>query len=158
MHKKILFFALPSLVVLLLDQITKSIAVAKLDPREPIKLFWTLQLNLIRNAGASFSIGENLTPIIATIAIIASIAIAYLGVVETNLKVKFLFGVVFGGVLGNVTYRIFRKGDGFLSGGVVDFIDLQWWPIFNFADMALVIGLPLLLYYRYQVERNLADG
>ena len=52
----------------------------------------------------------------------------------------------------------FRKGDGFLSGEVVDFIDLQWWPIFNFADMALVIGLPLLLYYRYQVERNLADG
>ena len=158
MHKKILFFALPSLVVLLLDQITKSIAVAKLDPREPIKLFWTLQLNLIRNAGASFSIGENLTPIIATIAIIASIVIAYLGVVETNLKVKFLFGVVFGGVLGNVTDRIFREGDGFLSGEVVDFIDLQWWPIFNFADVALVIGLPLLLYYRYQVERNLADG
>ena len=70
MHKKILFFALPSLVVLLLDQITKSIAVAKLDPREPIKLFWTLQLNLIRNAGASFSIGENLTPIIATLSLI----------------------------------------------------------------------------------------
>ncbi|GIR34766.1 MAG: hypothetical protein CM15mP49_01510 [Actinomycetota bacterium] len=41
---------------------------------------------------------------------------------------------------------------------VVDFIDLQWWPIFNFADVALVIGLPLLLYYRYQVERNLANG
>ncbi|GIS39623.1 MAG: hypothetical protein Ct9H90mP11_09430 [Acidimicrobiales bacterium] len=158
MHKKILFFALPSLVVLLLDQITKSIAVAKLDPREPVELFWTLQLNLIRNPGASFSIGENLTPIIATIAIIASITIAYLGVVETNFKVKFLFGVVFGGVLGNVTDRIFRKGDGFLSGEVVDFIDLQWWPIFNFADVALVIGLPLLLYYRYQVERNLSNG
>ena len=158
MHKKILLFALPSLVVLLLDQITKSIAVAKLDTREPVELLWTLQLNLIRNPGASFSIGENLTPIIATIAIIASMVIAYLGVVETNLKVKFLFGVVFGGVLGNVTDRIVRKGDGFLSGEVVDFIDLQWWPIFNFADVALVIGLPLLLYYRYQVERNLANG
>ena len=158
MYKKILIFSLPSLVVLLLDQITKSIAVAKLDPREPVELFWTLQLNLIRNAGASFSIGENLTPIIATIAIMASIVIAYLGVVETNLKVKFLFGVVFGGVLGNVTDRIFREGDGFMSGEVVDFIDLQWWPIFNFADIALVIGLPLLLYYRYQFERNLADG
>ena len=66
--------------------------------------------------------------------------------------------MVFGGVLGNVTDRIFREGDGFLSGEVVDFIDLQWWPIFNFADVALVIGLPLLLYYRYQVERNLSDG
>ncbi|MED5445327.1 MAG: signal peptidase II, partial [Actinomycetota bacterium] len=107
---------------------------------------------------ASFSIGENLTPIIATIAIIASIAIAYLGLAEPNLKIKFLFGVVFGGVLGNVTDRIFRKGDGFFSGEVVDFIDLQWWPVFNFADMALVIGLPLLLYYRYQVERDLANG
>ncbi len=158
MHKKILFFVLPSLVVLLLDQITKSIAVAKLDPSEPVELFWTLQLNLIRNPGASFSIGKNLTPFIATIAIIASIAIAYLGIVETNLKIKFLFGVVFGGVLGNVTDRIFREGDGFLSGEVIDFIDLQWWPIFNFADMALVIGLPLLLYYRYQVERDLANG
>ena len=58
MHKKILFFALPSLVVLLLDQITKSIAVAKLDPGAGAELFWTLQLNLIRNAGASFSIGR----------------------------------------------------------------------------------------------------
>tara|TARA_Y100000768_G_scaffold320483_1_gene256297 strand:- start:2572 stop:3048 length:477 start_codon:yes stop_codon:yes gene_type:complete len=157
MHKKILFFVLPSLVVLLLDQITKSVAVAKLDPSEPVELFWTLRLNLIRNAGASFSIGENLTPVIATIAIIASITIAYLGLAEANLRIKFLFGVVFGGVLGNVIDRIFRKGDGFLSGEVVDFIDLQWWPIFNFADVALVIGLPLLLYYRYQAERDLAN-
>ena len=158
MKKKILFFVLPSLIVLLLDQITKSIAVAKLDPNEPVELFWTLQLNLIRNPGASFSIGENLTPIIATIAIIASVIIAYFGFAEANLKIKFLFGVVFGGVVGNVVDRLFRKGDGFLSGEVVDFIDLQWWPIFNFADMALVIGLPLLLYYRYQVERDLANG
>ncbi|MBC95905.1 signal peptidase II [bacterium] len=158
MNKKTLFFVLPSLVVLMLDQITKSIAVAKLEPSDPIELFWTLQLNLIRNAGASFSIGRNLTPVIATIAIIASVVIAYLGLTETNLKIKFLFGVVFGGVLGNVADRIFRRGDGFLSGEVVDFIDLQWWPIFNFADVALVVGLPLLLYYRYQVERDIANG
>ena len=158
MRTKILFFVLPSLVVLSIDQLTKSIAVAKLESKEPVELFWTLQLNLIRNPGASFSIGENLTPIISTIAILASLAIAYLGLRETNLRIKFLFGVVLGGVLGNVVDRIFRKGDGFLSGEVVDFIDLQWWPIFNFADVALVVGLPLLLYGRYQVERDLANG
>ncbi|MBD30520.1 MAG: signal peptidase II [Acidimicrobiaceae bacterium] len=158
MRTKILFFVLPSLVVLFIDQLTKSIAVAKLESKEPVELFWTLQLNLIRNPGASFSIGENLTPIISTIAILASLAIAYLGLRETNLRIKFLFGVVLGGVLGNVVDRIFRKGDGFLSGEVVDFIDLQWWPIFNFADVALVVGLPLLLYGRYQVERDLANG
>jgi signal peptidase II len=89
---------------------------------------------------------------------LASIVIGYLGLKETSLKLKSLYGVVLGGVLGNVMDRIFRKGDGFLSGEVVDFIDFQWWPIFNFADMALVTGLPLLLYFRYQDERNLPNG
>tara|TARA_Y100000996_G_scaffold336514_1_gene273138 strand:+ start:142 stop:618 length:477 start_codon:yes stop_codon:yes gene_type:complete len=157
MNEKINFFVLPSLLVLLIDQITKSIAVSKLDPAEPIKLFWTLQLNLIRNPGASFSIGENLTPYIATVAILASITIAYLGWIETNPRGMFLYGIVLGGVFGNVIDRIFRSGDGFLGGEVVDFIDLQWWPIFNFADVALVIGLPLLLYTRYREERVLEN-
>ena len=157
MNEKINFFVLPSLLVLLIDQITKSIAVSKLDPGEPIKLFWTLQLNLIRNPGASFSIGENLTPYIATVAILASITIAYLGWIETNPRGMFLYGIVLGGVFGNVIDRIFRSGDGFLGGEVVDFIDLQWWPIFNFADVALVIGLPLLLYTRYREERVLEN-
>ena len=158
MREKIKFFVLPALVMLLIDQITKSIAVSKLDPANPIKLFWTLQINLIRNPGASFSIGENLTPFIATIALLASFVIAYLGWGESNRRGMCLYGVVLGGVFGNVIDRIFRSGDGFLGGEVVDFIDLQWWPIFNFADMALVIGLPLLLYYSYQVERDLSNG
>ena len=158
MRGKIQFFVLPAFLVLLVDQITKSIAVSKLDPSEPIRLFWTLQLNIIRNPGASFSIGKSITPLIAAVAILASIIIGYLGLKETTLKLKSLYGVVLGGVLGNVMDRIFRKGDGFLSGEVVDFIDFQWWPIFNFADMALVIGLPLLLFFRYQDERNLPNG
>ena len=157
MNEKINFFVLPSLLVLLIDQITKSIAVSKLDPGEPIKLIWTLQLNLIRNPGASFSIGENLTPYIATVAILASIAIAYLGWIETKPRRMLLYGIVLGGVFGNVIDRVFRSGDGFLGGEVVDFVDLQWWPIFNFADVALVIGLPLLLYSRYREERELEN-
>ena len=157
MNEKINFFVLPSLLVLLIDQITKSIAVSKLDPTEPIELIWTLQLNLIRNPGASFSIGENFTPYIATVAILASIAIAYLGWIETKPRGMFLYGIVLGGVFGNVIDRVFRSGDGFLGGEVVDFIDLQWWPIFNFADVALVIGLPLLLYSRYSEERVLEN-
>ena len=53
-------------------------------------------------------------------------------------------GLVIGGAVGNVIDRLFR-GDGGLHGAVVDFIDLQWWPIFNVADMAVVIGGGLLL-------------
>jgi signal peptidase II len=53
-------------------------------------------------------------------------------------------GLVAGGALGNLIDRAFRAGDGFLGGGVVDFIDLQWWPVFNLADAAIVLGALLL--------------
>ena len=41
---------------------------------------------------------------------------------------------------GNLFDRIFRAQAGFLSGAVVDWIDVQWWPIFNIADAAVVVG------------------
>jgi signal peptidase II len=53
-------------------------------------------------------------------------------------------GMVSGGALGNLIDRAFREGDGLLGGGVVDFIDLQWWPVFNVADAAIVVGALLL--------------
>ena len=56
-------------------------------------------------------------------------------------------GLVAGGALGNLGDRAFRSGDGFMGGAVVDFVDLQWWPVFNVADMALVCGVVLLLLW-----------
>jgi signal peptidase II len=51
-------------------------------------------------------------------------------------------GLIIGGAVGNIVDRATRvePGGGFFSGGVVDFIDLQWWPVFNVADMGVVIG------------------
>jgi signal peptidase II len=54
-------------------------------------------------------------------------------------------GIILGGALGNMVDRAFRAGDGFLSGQVVDFVDLGWWPVFNLADAALWIGIGLLV-------------
>ena len=64
--------------------------------------------------------------------------------VESRLQLV-LIGVVMGGALGNVADRLFRaplagQPDGFMSGAVVDFIDVQFWPIWNVADMAVVVG------------------
>ena len=154
MRGKTQFFVLPTLLVALIDQITKSVAVSKLDPGYPFKLFWTLQLNLTRNSGASFSMGSNLTPYIASAAILAALGIIYIAWKEKKPAILCFYGIVLGGVLGNVTDRVVRSGDGFLGGEVVDFIDFQWWPIFNVADMALVIGLPILMLLRYQDENS----
>ena len=49
-------------------------------------------------------------------------------------------GIILGGALGNLADRAFRAGDGFLGGRVVDMVDLQWWPVFNLADVALWVG------------------
>jgi signal peptidase II len=66
-------------------------------------------------------------------------------------------GMVLGGALGNLADRIFRADDGLLSGAVVDFIDLQWWPVFNLADSAIVIGA-ILLFVASVIEPRARDA
>ena len=56
-----------------------------------------------------------------------------------------LLGMVLGGAVGNLADRVARAGDGFLGGAVVDFIDLQWWPVFNAADSAIVVAGVILV-------------
>jgi signal peptidase II len=53
-------------------------------------------------------------------------------------------GLVIGGAAGNLVDRLFR-GDAWLRGSVVDFIDFQWFPIFNVADIAINVGAGLLI-------------
>ena len=54
-------------------------------------------------------------------------------------------GSVLGGAISNLLDRFFREGSGFLGGRVVDFIDPQWYPVFNVADACVVIGGILLV-------------
>ena len=54
-------------------------------------------------------------------------------------------GLIAGGAIGNLADRAFRGDDGFLHGAVVDFIDVQWWPVFNIADACIVVGAVLLV-------------
>jgi len=54
-------------------------------------------------------------------------------------------GIITGGALGNLADRLFRADGSFFNGAVVDFIDLQWWPVFNVADAAVVMGGLLII-------------
>ncbi len=58
--------------------------------------------------------------------------------------------MVLGGGLGNITDRVVRGFDG----RVVDFIDLHVWPVFNVADMAIVIGVGIVLLLGLRAERR----
>jgi signal peptidase II len=135
-------------VVIVVDQLTKHWALNALADG-PIDVIWTLRFNLAFNKGMSFSRGEWLGPVVPFLAI--GVAIVLLVAVKRSPSPWFAaaVGLVIGGALGNVVDRVFRN-DGGLSGAVVDFIDVQWWPIFNVADMAVVVGGGLLLWLTLQ--------
>ncbi len=57
--------------------------------------------------------------------------------------------LILSGALGNIVDRIFR-------GYVVDFIHVRGWPVFNVADIAVVVGVGLIVLA--QVQRARADG
>jgi len=130
------------------DQITKSWAESRLDAGacststdSCIDLIFGARFHLAYNKGAAFSSGESLGYLFGILALIMSVVLLYLAWKSTNKLNSILFGMVAGGALGNFADRAFR-GDtsGFLDGGVVDFIDLGWWPIFNIADCLIVVG------------------
>ena len=136
--------AVVAAAVVAVDQLTKWWAVETLDERN-IDLVWTLRLNLTLNDGAAFGLGgSGLGPVIGVLAVVVVVALVRAGRLEANRTVHIALGLVAGGALGNLVDRAFRPGDGFMGGAVVDFVDLQWWPIFNVADMALVCGVIVL--------------
>jgi signal peptidase II len=132
-------------LVLAADQLTKAWAVHALDDGHDIDVVWTLRFHLTFNGGMAFSQGTGLGPVIGVVAIVV-VAVLLVSLRRTGSVVASAgVGLVVGGAAGNIFDRLFRSGDGFLTGEVVDFIDLQWWPVFNVADAAVVIGGILLL-------------
>ena len=115
-------------------------------PGRPHRAVWTLQFNLTFNTGAAFSRFPGLGPYIGILAAVVAVGLLWSGRTVPNSTGAVAVGLIFGGAVGNLLDRAFRAGDGFLGGGVVDFIDVQWYPIFNVADIGVVLGALLLLF------------
>lgn len=127
-----------------LDFLTKNWAVANLSssPRKVIGSF--LQLTLLRNPGAAFSMATGFTIIFTSISIFVALFIARYASRITSTGWAYVAGLVLGGVLGNLTDRIFRE-PGFLYGHVIDWIELPHWPIFNIADSSICIAAAIAI-------------
>lgn len=141
-----------SSVLLALDQLTKSLALSRLDDG-PVEVFWTLRFFLASNTGFAFGTAQGYGPWVGAVAlVIAGILIRMKNQIEVTGGLISL-GLVLGGALGNLADRIFR-GAGWGQGAVVDFIDLQFWPIFNLADVGIVVGVGSLVYYLSKQEKG----
>jgi signal peptidase II len=131
-------------LVVLLDQFTKHWALGALSNGSIVHVVWTLQFNLAFNSGMAFSRGRGLGPLIAVVATVVIVWLLISLRTGGSRLSTFGMGCLIGGAAGNLIDRLFR-GDGWLRGSVVDFIDFQWFPIFNVADMAINVGAALLI-------------
>lgn len=144
-------------LVVICDQVTKHWALNALNNGRTIDIFWTLRFNLVFNSGMAFSKGQGLGRFIGLLAIGVAVWLWL-----SLRKVSTTIGVVgtamlIGGAIGNVVDRLFR-GDAWLRGSVVDFIDLQWFPVFNVADSSVTIGAILLIYSSIVASRSKASA
>jgi signal peptidase II len=134
-----------ALAVLIVDQISKAIVVARMPGREPIELVGDLlRITYTRNPGAAFSLGGGFTIVLSVIAIGVVVLIIRVSSRLVSLPWALALGGLLGGALGNLSDRIFRAPSPF-RGYVVDWIQLPNWPIFNVADASIVCSAVLMV-------------
>lgn len=136
-----ILIAILAVTVLAADQFTKFLAIANLPPEEPVPILGeALQFYLVRNPGAAFSLGQGVTWLFTIALGVVAGVIVWLAVSRiTSRAWAVVLGLLLGGVLGNLTDRLFRE-PGFPVGHVVDFISTPWMmpAIYNVADIFIV--------------------
>ena len=124
--------------VWVLDLATKLWAVSTLSDRSNIKVIGDfLQLTLVRNPGAAFSVAEGATVFLTLFGFLVMAVIFYYSTKITSKGWSVVLGLAMGGILGNLVDRIFRE-PGVFRGHVIDWLQIPNWPVFNIADTAIV--------------------
>ncbi|HEX9099065.1 MAG TPA: signal peptidase II [Candidatus Dormibacteraeota bacterium] len=135
-----LFFTV-ALVVFVLDRLTKNIVTATVPYGTEVSVIdHVVGITNIRNAGAAFGFA----PVGPWFFLLAAVAVSIGLVVYVmrspgDLSRDAVFGLIVGGALGNAFDRILN------GGGVTDFVNFHFWPVFNLADSAVSVGVALLI-------------
>jgi signal peptidase II len=106
-------------------------------------------LEFARNTGAAFSSFTGLTVVLTLLAIGAFATIIWYMPKISHPLWALGFGSLLGGISGNLADRIFRA-PGFMQGGVVDWISLPNWPLFNVADSFIVTSVALMIFLSWR--------
>jgi signal peptidase II len=141
--------ALTAVVVLVLDLVTKHLALARLSPGRPVSVIdGFFSLTLVMTPGLAFGMRAGTPPgwrwLVALLSIGALAVLARVGLRMLPTGGRFTplaLGLIFGGAVGNLIDRA-------RFGAVVDFLDFYWrgyhWPAFNVPDASISVGVVLL--------------
>lgn len=143
--KRYLLSGIIALVVIITDQITKSIIKANIPLYKSIPVVdGFLNITHIKNTGGAFGILSGMNSLFFIIASSIALLIVILYLIrlpENNLWLITSLSLISGGAIGNMIDRV-------RSGEVIDFIDLFYdrfhWPAFNIADSSITIGVFIL--------------
>ena len=142
-----------ALAAALIDQVSKRLILDRLTFDSEIPVAGGLfRLALVHNRGIAFGMFQS-SPVPLMITIITVAAIVYTTVRKGHLPklLSISMGLLFGGAVGNLIDRLH-------FGYVVDFVDFGFWPVFNFADVAIVSGVFLLAYHMLFCDGKNKDG
>ena len=140
-------------VIVVVDQTTKSLALANLSDGPIEVIEGVLTLRLTYNPGGAFGVLQGVPNFFLIATVVIVVFILYWARTVQSVAWAITLGLVLGGGLGNLIDRVFRDTDG----RVVDFVDLHVWPVFNVADSAITIGVITLLIMSFRAERKPDD-
>ena len=145
-------FAVIVMLILLLDQVSKYIITVNMYHGQSLAVFPPVfYISYVLNPGAAFGMLANQTTffIVVSVLVITGVLVGYRYLPRERVWTRAALGLVVGGALGNLIDRV-RLGQ------VVDFLDFRFWPVFNLADTAIVIGAFILIIDVWRADRN--DG
>lgn len=128
-------------IVVTIDQASKSAIRENLMRGERDELLPFLALTNTRNRGIAFGLAGDVSPVVigATLVVLLGL-LAFLAVrARGDWAIWLPAGLLIGGALGNLADRV-------RDGAVTDFIDLPLWATFNLADVAITVGVILLVF------------
>ena len=153
---------LTALLVVVADQLSKLWIVSNLEIGQ--SLFRVGILGIVRvppNTGAAFGLFQGQSFALSIVAIIGIVLLLVYALVIRrrypsldNRLTRITLGLILGGTIGNLIDRIANLIDPLRFGGVTDFISIGWWPAFNLADSAVVVGVILFAYSLLRLART----
>lgn len=145
-----MIFYLVSLIILVIDQLFKHLVHGSMRLGQSIPLLDdALKLTYVRNTGAAFSLFVGFSPylVVAGLLVVAAVIYFHYKIPKRNIYLQAGLAFVLGGSLGNLADRIFRSY-------VIDYIDIIIWPVFNFADIMINVGVILIAFKLFEQEKK----
>lgn len=146
--------AIISLICIIIDQVIKVVVTTNLEFAHSINVINNFfRLTYLQNTGAAWSILSGNRILLVMITLIALFIIYYFFIKGKEIKKheSILYGLLLGGILGNLIDRV-------RFGYVIDYLDFNifsyHYPVFNFADICIVISIIVLLIISLRDDKS----